>query len=335
MSEKILTNLAFAGLIALSPALSSGRISSNARLWSQGAARQAGQAAARLGRGGPVTNGLQVFIEAQRAPIPEDQPIRIVFHVANLGAANFDFASCGPPWEADFLLQVTTDRGESVSRSGPELGGVSCMSGRLRPGEEHVEVGDIRDQYALGPGKFFVTAVENYQRGNDPPLQAVSNTIEITVIPARERASSPGGLRLTCGAQSVFDPTGYVDAGLTLTNSGDLDIDIQSEKWERPWFHDVTVDIRTLSGDPVPRKRDADGREVPFEKNGWGLYTHRNASSGPLRPGDVLTGQLWLCTLYQLKPGTAYTVTTRVTLQTSAGPVELVSNTAAFVIRAN
>ena len=92
--------------------------------------------------------------------------------------------------------------------------------------------------------------------------------------------------------------------------------------------------FRTLSGDPVPRKRDADGQEVPFEKNGWGLYTHRYASSGPLPPGDVLSGHLLLYRLYQVDPGAAYTLTTRVTLQTSDGQMEIVSDTVTFVIRA-
>jgi hypothetical protein len=331
MKGRPFAEFAVASLVGLSPAWhvapAPGRVP-NTRFSSRGAG---GQSANSMMTGGPVTNGLQVLIEAQRAPIPEDQPIAIVFRVTNLGTQNFDFGWCRSSWQPNFTVAVTTDRGEPVPRSGSGLGMASFTGGRIGPRRQHVEIGDLRERYPLGAGKYYVTAIENFARGDAPPLQAVSNTIDITVVPARE-ISAASGLSLTCGVQSVLDPTGYADASLMLTNSGVLDI--ESEKWEQPWFHDVTIEVRTLSGDRAPRKRDSDGQEVPFEKNGWGLYTHRNASSGPLQPGEALDGQLLLYRLYQLDPGTAYTLAARVTLETPAGPVQIVSNTGTFVIRA-
>ena len=326
MNVELLATLA---MVVSSPPLALGRLPPKTAFPSQAVASQLSKTATNQSRGGPVTNGLQVFIEAQRAPIPEGQPIAIVFHVTNLGAVDFDFGWCRSAWEADFLVAVTTDRGEPVSRSGPGLGVVSCMSNRISPGEELVEIGNIRSQYALRPGNYYVTATENFERGDGPPLQATSNTIEITVIPPSEDASSRP-LRLVCGVQSIFDPPGYAAEGLRLTNSGDRDIDILSGKQGQPWFHDVSLDLRTLSGSPVPRKRDLEGQEISFEKEGWGLYTHRYVSSGSLRPAEYLDGELLFYRLYQLSPGTAYTLTTQVTLQTSDGPMEVVSNTVTF-----
>ncbi|HUK90000.1 MAG TPA: hypothetical protein VLZ81_06335, partial [Blastocatellia bacterium] len=186
--------------------------------------------------------------------------------------------------------------------------------------------------YPLGPGRYYVTAVENYRRRDDgPPLQAPSNTIEITVVKARK--DSTAGLRLLTGTRPVFDRPEEVDEDMRLTNTGDRDIEISSDGGQ-PWFHDVTLDFKTLSGEPVPRKHDTSGREAPFEKEVWGLYSHRQAGPGPFRPGDHLDGGILLYKVYDLTPGAAYTLAAHVTLQTSDGPVELVSNTVTFVIRA-
>jgi len=166
MNVELLATLA---MVVSSPPLALGRLPPKTAFPSQAVASQLSKTATNQSRGGPVTNGLQVFIEAQRAPIPEGQPIAIVFHVTNLGAVDFDFGWCRSAWEADFLVAVTTDRGEPVSRSGPGLGVVSCMSNRISPGEELVEIGNIRSQYALRPGNYYVTATENFERGDGPP----------------------------------------------------------------------------------------------------------------------------------------------------------------------
>jgi hypothetical protein len=156
MRASFLTNVATVALIALSPGVGPVR---NTPLSARADGPRLGQAAKSRSRGGLVTNGLEVFIEAQRAPIQEDQPIAIVFHVTNVRSANFDFGWCRSSWEPNFRVAITTDRGQSISRSGPGLGMESNMGGRIRPGQEHVEVGDLRDEYALRPGEYYVTAV--------------------------------------------------------------------------------------------------------------------------------------------------------------------------------
>jgi hypothetical protein len=47
------------------------------------------------------------------------------------------------------------------------------MGWRIAPGGEKVEVGDLRDEYALRPGKYYVTATD------DPQPHATSNTIKV------------------------------------------------------------------------------------------------------------------------------------------------------------
>jgi hypothetical protein len=303
---------------------------SNAPFSSQAAPRQMGQASTSQTGGGPVTNGLQAIIEAQRAPIPEDQPLAIVFRVTNLGEQNFDFGWCRNSWQPNFTVAVTTDRGEPISGSGPGLGMASFTGGRIGPGRQHVEVGDLREQYPLGPGKYYVTAIENFERADGPPIQAPSNTIEITVGPAIKGSMSD--LRLSFGqAQWVFDPADLVKEGLRLTNSGDHDIDIGAQEGQ-PWFHNVTLEFTTVAGDTVPTGGGDGGQELSLEKDGWG--PHRSVLSGPLRLGDFLDADVMVSKLYKLTPGTAYTLVAHQRLYTSDGPMELVSNIVTFAIRA-
>ena len=325
------TKLVIVVLAALSPALAFGRFSSNTPFPVQVDGSRAERQSTMQDRGGPVTNGLQVFIEGQRAPIPEDQPIAIVFRVTNLTARNFDFGWCRSSWQPNFTVAVTTERGEPLSKTGAGEGMLSFTGGRIGPGQEHVEIGDLREQYELVRGRYYVTAIENFDRGDNPPLPAPSNTIEITVSPA-SRGSSAKAPRLVFGqAQWVFDPPGDIEQGLRLTNLADSDVQVASGQGQ-PWFHDVTLDFRTLSGEPVPLRRGADGQELSLEKDGWG--PHRSVIAGPLQPGDYLYADVLLSRLYRLRPGTAYTLTARMTLQTSDGPVEAVSNTVTFVIKA-
>jgi hypothetical protein len=332
MRAKFIVLLAMAVLMPLLMPLSTAQALGRFNSFSgQAASREMGQFAAGRGGGGPATNGLRVFIEAQRAPIPEDQPITIVFHVTNVGKVNFDFGWCRNSWQPNFDVQVTTDRGKPVSRSSAEFGGTSGTSGRIIPGEEHVEVGDLKDQYALRPGKYYLTAVATVEnRDGSGPIQAPSNAIKIAVIPASKGSTT--GLRLSFGqAQWVFDPPGYVKEGLRLTNSGDHNLEVASTPGQ-PWYHDVSLDFRTLSGDLAPLNRDADGQEVSLEKDGWG--PHRSVITGPLHSGDYLDADVLIDRLYKLSPGTAYTLTAHLTLQTSDGPVDLVSNIVTFVIKA-
>jgi hypothetical protein len=334
MRAKFVSSLAMALLMPLATAQGLGRFFCYSSFSGHAASREIGQLVAGRGRGGPATNGLRVFIQAQRAPIPEDQPIAIVFHVTNVGAVNFDFGWCRNSWQPNFDVHVTTDRGKPVSKSTTQFGGTSGTSGRISRGEEHVEVGDLKDQYTLRPGKYYLTAIATLENGDGSgPLQAPSNAIKIAVIPASK--DSPTGLRLSFGqAQWVFDTPAYVAEGLMLTGPGDHEIEIPSEKQGRDWFHDVTLDFRTLSGDPVPLMRGADGQELSLEKDGWGRHTFRYASSGPLRPGEYLDVQVLLSKVYKLRPRTAYTLIARLSLETSDGRVELVSNIVTFVIKA-
>jgi hypothetical protein len=338
MRGKPFTKFAPALLALLSPAYHAvpalGRFS-NAPVLSPAAIQQAGWAANSPGRGGPVTNGLRMFIEAQHAPFPQDQPIDVVFHVTNVGVVDFDFSWCRSTWEYNFRVDVATDRGDPVVRTERQFGIVSYTSGGIGPGEEHVEIGDIRDQYALGPGKYYLTATAGFAVPPDGSswVHAVSNTIEITVAPAREKGSTDALKLGILQGQWVYGPPDAVTRGLRLSNSGDHDIQVAS-KQEQAWFHDVTLDLRTLAGEPVPRKRGADGHELLLDKDGAGPYD-RHAFSRPIWPGANLDANLSLYAIYNLTPGTAYTLTAHLTLQTSGGPIELTSNTVTFAIKAN
>jgi hypothetical protein len=332
MKARPFTSLAITVLMPLSTALGLGRFLCDSSFSGRAASHEMGQLVAGHARGGPVTNGLQLFIAAQRAPIPEDQPLAIVFHVTNVGTTDLDFGWCRSSWQPNFTVAVTTDRGEAVLRRKPDPAVGSYMGWRIAPGGEKVEVGDLRDEYALRPGKYYVTATESYQRGDDPQPHATSNTIKVMVISAPK--GSTARLRLATGIRSVFDRPEEVDESIRLTNQGDRVVEISSEEGQL-WFHDVRLDFRTLSGELVLRKRDADGREVPFEKDAWGLYGHGPAAPGPLQPGDYLDGGILIYKAYDLTSGTAYTLVTHVTLQTSDGPMELVSNTVTFALTAN
>jgi hypothetical protein len=110
-------------------------------------------------------------------------------------------------------------------------------------------------------------------------------------------------------------------------------MEITSEQ-RQAWFHGVTLDFRTLSGDAVPAKQDTDGHELVFEKAGWGPHIYRDISSGSIEPGANLDAPaLLLLKVYELHPGTSYTLTAHLTLETSDGPLELVSDTVTIAIK--
>jgi hypothetical protein len=137
MRAKFIVLLAMAVLMPLLMPLSTAQALGRFNSFSgQAASREMGQFAAGRGGGGPATNGLRVFIEAQRAPIPEDQPLAIVFHVINVGTTDLDFGWCRSSWQPNFTVAVTTDRGEAVLRRKPDPAvGSYIWAGALPLGE--------------------------------------------------------------------------------------------------------------------------------------------------------------------------------------------------------
>ncbi|HEY6331348.1 MAG TPA: hypothetical protein VI756_18625 [Blastocatellia bacterium] len=271
-------------------------------------------------RGGTVTDGFRIFIEAQRGPFPEGGPITVVFHTKNVDSMCRGF---GIPhdWYYGYPVDVRTEAGQTIKPFkdvGPAQG---AKPGWLEPRQEFVLIGNLADLYSLPEGTYLVT-VRTY---------AVSNTIRIQVASRGDNVAPSSGLSLSLPNQNqqVYDPLrGLGNEWVRLRNSADHDIKIALED-DRVWFHQVIVDVRTLAGDTVARKRDASGEEVSLEKS---HYNRSAIFSGAIKQGEQLDGELLLSRAYNLSPGTSYLLTARFRAQTSDGPVDLVSNTVIIVI---
>jgi hypothetical protein len=276
--------------------------------------------------GGPITEGFQVFIEAQRDAFVEGDPISVVFRVKNIDVPIAEFG-WSPFYDTAFKVDVTTPSGVPMPERELVPRGYSGASGSvpLKAGEGHAEVGDINDHYSLSPGTYILRARLWINNPGGKLEWAPSNPLQITVVAPAEQPPAIAGLHLSFRNKPREYPLNMrVHETIRLANSSGQQIPVV---WDRgkTGFHGLTLEVKTLSGVPVPRKTDADGREIPFEEDSRNPNDSPTFFDGPIEAGQTLERTIDLLNYYDLAIGTAYTVRARLALITPTGPVELVS----------
>jgi hypothetical protein len=141
------------GLALPSHLLALGGVPSRAASGDLFAAQESAKVPAVPDRGGPVTNGFRVFIEAQRAPFPEGGPITVVFHVKNVGTTCRGLAH-PYAWYYGFPAYVRTRSGRPV-KPFKQVGPAQGWPGWIEPGQEYAEIGDLGELDSLSPGTYL------------------------------------------------------------------------------------------------------------------------------------------------------------------------------------